>query len=197
MVAEGGRSESAKFERKPGKNRLFSVAGAGADVEEGSGRDAKAEPVLLAPVPSTAAAGGRRFEERERPGPLTLSTVLRPQVVVCTRHPPPGHRDFRAFWFKSVGFDSNSKEEFDSGPVSRGVTKRVLAKDLPMPELVRLNLGETIAKKGMEIPLGEGDGGGGGGDGDGDGADSGNGDSGGYGGAGSGGGGEWWWWWWW
>ncbi|BBH02810.1 2-oxoglutarate and Fe(II)-dependent oxygenase superfamily protein, partial [Prunus dulcis] len=23
--------------------------------------------------------------------------------LACTRHPPPGHLDFRAFWFKSVG----------------------------------------------------------------------------------------------
>ncbi|BBH02659.1 hypothetical protein Prudu_013306, partial [Prunus dulcis] len=75
------------------------------------------------------------------------------EAVACTRHPPPGPLDFRAFWFKSVGmgdsaefsaggkveisirtairsivptfakcqtctgFDSNSKAEFDSGPV--------------------------------------------------------------------------------
>ncbi|KAI5344229.1 hypothetical protein L3X38_012106 [Prunus dulcis] len=47
MVAGGGRSEPAMFGRKPGENRLFSAAGAAADVEGGLGRDAEAEPVMF------------------------------------------------------------------------------------------------------------------------------------------------------
>ncbi|BBH05347.1 RNA-dependent RNA polymerase family protein, partial [Prunus dulcis] len=106
--------------------------------------------LLRPPFPSTQAPGpGRPAGEIFR-----RSSELGPGAVACTRHPPPGHRNFRAFWLKNVGmgdsaeisvevkvkilrkmanrsfvpdicqvsdthgFDSNSKAEFDSGPVS-------------------------------------------------------------------------------
>ncbi|BBG96765.1 hypothetical protein Prudu_005670 [Prunus dulcis] len=43
------------------------------------------------------------------------------QAVACTRHPPPGHRDFCAFWFKSVGMG-------DSAEFSIGVKVKILRK---------------------------------------------------------------------
>ncbi|BBH05205.1 hypothetical protein Prudu_016527, partial [Prunus dulcis] len=75
--------------------------------------------LLRPPFLSTQAPGTRQARRRNLQ-----------EAVACTRHPPPGHLDFRAFWFKSVGllcptfakcrtrtgFDSNSKAEFDSGP---------------------------------------------------------------------------------
>ncbi|CAL2230769.1 unnamed protein product [Prunus armeniaca] len=48
------------------ENHLFPAAGAATEVREGPGRDARVEPVLLAPVPFAAVAGSRIFEERER-----------------------------------------------------------------------------------------------------------------------------------
>ncbi|KAI5319424.1 hypothetical protein L3X38_039132 [Prunus dulcis] len=57
MAAGGGRSAAAKFGRHSGENRRFPAAGAAADLGGGLGRDAEAEPVLLAPVPTAAAAG--------------------------------------------------------------------------------------------------------------------------------------------
>ncbi|KAI5325546.1 hypothetical protein L3X38_034620 [Prunus dulcis] len=56
MAAGGGRSEPAKIGRHPGENCHFPAAGAAADVGGGLGRDAEAEPVLLAPVPTAAVA---------------------------------------------------------------------------------------------------------------------------------------------
>ena len=60
MAAGGGRSAAAKFGRHSGENRRFPAAGAAAYLGGGLGRDAEAEPVLLAPVPTAAAAGGPR-----------------------------------------------------------------------------------------------------------------------------------------
>ncbi|KAI5348835.1 hypothetical protein L3X38_001722 [Prunus dulcis] len=57
----GGRRRkigAGEVRAKTGQKSPFSAAGAAADVEGGPSRDAEAEPVLLAPVPSSAAAGG-------------------------------------------------------------------------------------------------------------------------------------------
>ncbi|BBH06360.1 2-oxoglutarate and Fe(II)-dependent oxygenase superfamily protein, partial [Prunus dulcis] len=55
-------------------------------------------------------SSGNHFRRPRHPGPdmpagetVKRSSELGPGAVACTRHPPPGHRDFRAFWFKSVG----------------------------------------------------------------------------------------------
>ncbi|BBG94389.1 2-oxoglutarate and Fe(II)-dependent oxygenase superfamily protein, partial [Prunus dulcis] len=47
----------------------------------------------------TQAPGTRQARRRD----LRRSSELGPGAVACTRHPPPGHLDFRAFWFKNVG----------------------------------------------------------------------------------------------
>ncbi|BBH05376.1 2-oxoglutarate and Fe(II)-dependent oxygenase superfamily protein, partial [Prunus dulcis] len=57
-------------------------------------------------------SSGHHFRRPRHPGPgpdrpagetIRRSSELGPGAVACTRHPPPGHLDFRAFWFKSVG----------------------------------------------------------------------------------------------
>ncbi|BBH03100.1 2-oxoglutarate and Fe(II)-dependent oxygenase superfamily protein, partial [Prunus dulcis] len=51
-------------------------------------------PFSSTQAPGTRQAAGETFRR---------SSKLGPGAVAFTRHPPPGHRDFRAFWFKSVG----------------------------------------------------------------------------------------------
>ncbi|KAI5351447.1 hypothetical protein L3X38_004338 [Prunus dulcis] len=51
----GGRRREIGAGEVPGENRHFPAAGAAADVGGGLGRDAEAEPVLLAPVPTAGA----------------------------------------------------------------------------------------------------------------------------------------------
>ena len=66
IARNGGRRREIGAGEVSGENHHFPAAGAAADLGGGLGRDAEAEPVLLAPVPTAAAAGGLRYEERER-----------------------------------------------------------------------------------------------------------------------------------
>ncbi|KAI5313273.1 hypothetical protein L3X38_042447 [Prunus dulcis] len=59
-ATNGGRRREIGAGEVSGENRHFPAAGAAADLGGGLGRDAEAEPVLLAPVPTAAAAGGPR-----------------------------------------------------------------------------------------------------------------------------------------
>ncbi|KAI5312166.1 hypothetical protein L3X38_041339 [Prunus dulcis] len=56
IARNGGRRRENGAGEVSGENRHFPAAGAAADVGGGLGRDAEAEPVLLAPVPTAAAA---------------------------------------------------------------------------------------------------------------------------------------------
>ncbi|BBN70368.1 hypothetical protein Prudu_1464S001000, partial [Prunus dulcis] len=59
---------------------------------------------LLEPLQGSTCHGtggdGTAVESPTFPDPSPQAT--RP-AVACTRHPPPGHLDFRAFWIKSDG----------------------------------------------------------------------------------------------
>ncbi|BBH05429.1 hypothetical protein Prudu_016807, partial [Prunus dulcis] len=64
--------------------------------KDGNSRNFKASDL---PPPATILASGTRQARREF---VRRSSELGPGAVACTRHPPPGHRDFCVFWFKSV-----------------------------------------------------------------------------------------------
>ncbi|KAI5336367.1 hypothetical protein L3X38_015634 [Prunus dulcis] len=100
MAAGGGRSEPAKIGRHSGENRNFPAAGAAADVGGGLGRDAEAEPVLLAPVPTAAAVKSFGIDQN------TGETLP----------------NFRQKCRTRTGLDSSSKVEIGSGPVNNSST---------------------------------------------------------------------------
>ncbi|KAI5314501.1 hypothetical protein L3X38_043677 [Prunus dulcis] len=62
IARNGGRRREIGAGEVSDENRHFPAAEAAPDVGGGLGRDAEAEPVLLAPVPTAAAAGDLRGE---------------------------------------------------------------------------------------------------------------------------------------
>ncbi|BBH05855.1 2-oxoglutarate and Fe(II)-dependent oxygenase superfamily protein, partial [Prunus dulcis] len=67
-------------------------------------------------------SSGHHFRRLRHPGPdrpagetVRRSSELGPGAVACTRHPPPGHLDVRAFWIKSVGMGDSAEFSAEVG----------------------------------------------------------------------------------